>query len=218
MDFNDQNRNPAPAMAPNDPGMFLDWDDVISNDGQEFVILPEGDYEFEVSNVERGRFPGGPKLPACNKVIVTLVVHTPEGIATAKTDLIMHRSLEWKICSFFTAIGLRKHGDQIRMDWKGAVGRHGMAHFKPRSYQKKNGGEGTTNDVDHFIEPSGSERPQGAPAPVPMARPAAAPATMPQPGNWVSQAEAQVNNLQAQQLQFGPNGQSAQGGWRNNQF
>ena len=25
----------------------FDWDDAIENDGQEFITLPEGDYEFE---------------------------------------------------------------------------------------------------------------------------------------------------------------------------
>ena len=53
----------------------MEWDDVIENDGQEFVLLPEGDYQFEVVDFERGRFPGGPKIPACNKATVTLQKH-----------------------------------------------------------------------------------------------------------------------------------------------
>ena len=28
--------------------MIMDWDDTIESDGQEFVVLPEGDYTFTV--------------------------------------------------------------------------------------------------------------------------------------------------------------------------
>ena len=52
--------------------MFLDWDDAIESDGQEFVILEEGDYNFTVTDFERGRFPGGTKIPPCNKAALTL--------------------------------------------------------------------------------------------------------------------------------------------------
>ena len=45
----------------------MDWDDALENDGQEFIILPEGDYNFIVTDFERGRFPGSAKMPACNK-------------------------------------------------------------------------------------------------------------------------------------------------------
>ena len=51
----------------NNQNMFLDWDDAIENDGQEFIVLPEGDYNFTVTDFERGRFPGGQKIPVCNK-------------------------------------------------------------------------------------------------------------------------------------------------------
>ena len=54
--------------------MFLDWDDAIENDGQEFVTLEEGDYNFTVTGFERGRFPGSAKLPACNKATLTPAV------------------------------------------------------------------------------------------------------------------------------------------------
>ena len=49
------------ALDPN----VMGWDDVLENDGQEYVILPEGDYTYTVTNFERGQFPGGKKLPPC---------------------------------------------------------------------------------------------------------------------------------------------------------
>lgn len=64
----------------------MDWDDAIENDGQEFIILPEGDYNFTVTDSERGRFPGSAKMSACNKATLTLQVKTDDGIASVRTD------------------------------------------------------------------------------------------------------------------------------------
>lgn len=33
----------------------LQWDDTITNDGQDYITLPEGDYAFTVESFERGR-------------------------------------------------------------------------------------------------------------------------------------------------------------------
>ena len=63
-------------MDINNQGM--DWNDTLENDGQEYIILPEGDYNFVVTNFERGRFPGSAKMPPCNKAALTLVVNTDE--------------------------------------------------------------------------------------------------------------------------------------------
>lgn len=60
----------------NNQNMCMGWDDQIENDGQEFIILPEGGYNFTVTEFERGRFPGSAKIPACNKVTLTLEVKT----------------------------------------------------------------------------------------------------------------------------------------------
>lgn len=60
----------------NTENMILDWNDSIENDGQEFIVLPEGDYNFTVTDFERGRFPGSAKIPACNKASLTLRVDT----------------------------------------------------------------------------------------------------------------------------------------------
>jgi len=81
----------------NSQDMCMDWDDEIQNDGQEFVILPEGDYNFTVTDFERGRFPGSAKIPACNKASLTLQVKTDDGLAMIRTDLLLYRTLEWRI-------------------------------------------------------------------------------------------------------------------------
>ena len=47
----------------NNEGFALGWDDEFTNEQQEFVLLPEGEYPFEVTGMERARYEGGAKLP-----------------------------------------------------------------------------------------------------------------------------------------------------------
>lgn len=132
--------------------LIMDWDDSIENEGQEFVTLEEGDYVFKVTNFERGRYVGSAKIPPCNKATITVQVNTEKGIAICKFDLVLYRTLEWKLCSFFRAIGQKKHGEKLTMDWNKVVGSYGKAHFKPRSYTNNYGEEKTVNDIDRFID------------------------------------------------------------------
>lgn len=132
--------------------MEMDWNDSIETDGQEFVLLPEGDYNFVVTGFERGRFPGGPKVPPCNKAMITIQVNSEEGVATIKFDLLLYRTLEWKISSFFRCIGLKKHGEKLVMDWSKVVGSYGKCHIKQRSYINQYDEEKFINDVDRFYD------------------------------------------------------------------
>ena len=136
-----------------DQNQCMDWDDAIESDGQDYVLLEEGDYNFEVVDFERGRFPGSAKIPPCNKAALTLQVRTPEGkIASVKVDLILFRSLEWRLSAFFRCIGQKKHGERLVMNWGKVLGSHGRAHFKPRSYTNRDGEERRINDVDRFYD------------------------------------------------------------------
>ena len=64
----------------------LDWDSTIEEDGQQIIVLEEGDYNFLVTSFERGSFPGGNKIPACNKATMTVQVNSPKGLATVKME------------------------------------------------------------------------------------------------------------------------------------
>ena len=130
----------------------MDWNDVIEDDGQEFVLLEEGDYNFKVTGFERGHFPGSAKLPACNKATLTLEVDTREGCAYVKHDLLLCRNLEWRISAFFRCIGQKKHGERLVMDWNKVVGSHGRARFKVRNYTNRDGEQRQTNDLDRFYD------------------------------------------------------------------
>lgn len=131
---------------------FLDWNDSIEDDGQEYVILPEDDYNFTVTNFERGRFNGGVKIPACNKATITVQVEYKDKSITVKFDLLLYRTVEWRISSFFRSVGQKKHGEKLTMDWNKIIGAKGRAHFKPRTYTNQNGEEKQANDIERFID------------------------------------------------------------------
>lgn len=137
--------------------LCMDWGDSIENEGQEFITLEEGDYVFKVVNFERGRFAGSTKIPPCNKATITVQVKTDKGVASCRFDLILYRTLEWRLCSFFRSIGQKKHGEKLSMDWNKVVGSYGKAHFKPRSYVNQYGDEKVVNDVERFFDYSEEE-------------------------------------------------------------
>lgn len=130
----------------------LGWDEPIENEGPEFVILPEGDYDFQVVNLERGRHNGSDKLPPCNKAIVHIKIEGPEGESTIKHNLFLHTKTEGMLCAFFTAIGQRKKGERFEMKWNSVVGAKGRAKvaIKKWTYEGKSY-EG--NEIKRFYEP-----------------------------------------------------------------
>lgn len=134
-------------------GREYNWDDEISQDSAEFALLPEGEYEFSVTGFERGRYPGGAKLPSCPKATVSLRFGGVEGVAVIKHNFFLHSKCEGLLCAFFTCLGMRKRGEPLRMDWPGTVGRTGRAKITVRSYTGNDGREYQTNDVKQFLEP-----------------------------------------------------------------
>lgn len=131
----------------------MDWNDSIENDGTELTTVEEGDYTFRISSFERARYIGSAKIPACNKASITVDILTKDGKpAICKFDLILYRSLEWKLSAFFRSIGQKKHGEKLVMDWSKVLNSYGRAHFKPRTYTNNNGEEKTVNDLDKFLD------------------------------------------------------------------
>ena len=132
--------------------MLMDWNDSIESDGNEYVLIPEGDYNLTVTHLERGRFNGSSKIPPCNKATIHVQVKTKDGVSNVKFDLILYRTLEWRISAFFRCIGQKKQGEKTTMDWTKVVGSKGRAHFKQRSYTNQNGEERLINDIERFID------------------------------------------------------------------
>lgn len=107
----------------------LQWDDVIQNESS-FVELQEGDYVFVVESFERGRYSPGPnaKLPACNMATLKLRIDTNEGSAYINHKLFLHSKMEGRLSEFFMAIGQKKKGEPLKMNWNAVPGSTGRAH------------------------------------------------------------------------------------------
>lgn len=131
----------------------LGWDDVIENDSPEFVILPDGDYDFEVVDFERGRHNGSEKLPPCNKAIVHIRIEVKEGISIIKHQLFLHTITEGMLCAFFTGIGQRQKGERLKMNWNAVIGSKGRCKVGTRKWTNDEGKEMTFNEVKKFYEP-----------------------------------------------------------------
>lgn len=135
-------------------GRELGWDDQIEKDGPEFILLAEGDYDFEVVNFERGRHPGSEKLPPCNKAIVHIKIETPEGSATIKHNLFLHTITEGMLCAFFTAIGQREKGQKVTMNWNKVMGSTGRCKVGIRNWKGDDGRDLKSNEIKKFYEPA----------------------------------------------------------------
>ena len=125
---------------------MMDWNDYIEQESQ-FVTLPEGDYNFTVVRFEKATHEGSAKIPAgCNKAMLELRFDAPGlGKATIKDQLILHESLEWKLCAFFRSIGQKQHGKGITMNWNAVNGARGRAHviINDQGY----------NRIDKYLDP-----------------------------------------------------------------
>ena len=142
-------------MAAEEVKVF-DWDDEVEFDGEgggDFVTLEPGTYDFEVHKYERGTFTPkseNSKTPACNQIEITLKISTADGDAYVKDRFPLASTFEWKISSFFRSIGLKKHGERLRMQWDKAVGEKGRAKI---TKTKGNSDNIFFNNVDSYLDP-----------------------------------------------------------------
>ena len=135
----------------------LGWDDEIRNDGEysgeENVILPEGNYDFEVIKTEKAWFDGSAKIPACNMAKVYLRIDGGElGKALCVENIYLLERLEWKASAFLRAIGLKKHGEPIA--WRQLTqceGEKGRCKIYVDDY-KKDGETRQSNKVKNFYD------------------------------------------------------------------
>lgn len=140
----------------------IGWDDVIEKDGPDFVLLPDGEYPFRVTKLERARFQGSAKLPPCNMAILTITVDGGEKGASIVTHrLYLHTKTEGLLCSFFESIGQRKHGEPLRPRWGDVTGSTGHCRLGIHEFTKKDGSAGRSNKIVRFLPPP---EPKAAPA------------------------------------------------------
>lgn len=132
----------------------LDWDSDITKD-DEYEILPEGTYTFRVEALERGRYNGSEKMGACPVANLTLSVVNAETEKHGKIldSLYLHAKAEWRLSQFFTAIGQKKKGETLKMDWNMVPGSTGRLELTINEYTKKDGSKAKNNRVGKYLPP-----------------------------------------------------------------
>lgn len=181
----------------------IGYEGTISEEGSEFVLLPDGDYDFTVSKVTRTRHEASQNLPACNEVDVELTVWGPTDKTTITERFFLVRKFEWKLSQFFLSIGLKKHGEQLVMRWN-IEGSRGKCKVYIDRYKKQNGSDGQSNKIKKFY--AYDEDVQTAYAPVHQYQ--TPPAQYQQPANGYQQPVQQQTWQQPQQS----------GGWKPGQW
>ncbi len=129
----------------------MNWDDVIQNESQ-FVLLPEGIYDFTVTKFEREWFDGSAKIEPCPKAALELTITAPQGSAVVKESLLLSAQVEWKLCSFFKSIGQKKSGVAFKMDWTKVLGAKGKAEIEINEYVGNDGSQKKNNRVKSYID------------------------------------------------------------------
>lgn len=116
-------------------GRELGWDDTIQNDGQDFEPVAVGDYDVTIEKFDRSRSKGEGKLPPCNMAVVYFTVHAYDRDITIRENYLLHSSLEWKLSELFCGVGLKKKGEELRMNWQMLPGKKARAKvgLKPSS-------------------------------------------------------------------------------------
>lgn len=132
----------------------LNWDDEILEESS-FTLLPEGDYDFVVNSFKRGRHPGSTKLPACNKAELEITVDDKKGNkGIIFHNLFLHTKCEGILSAFFIAIGQKKHGEPLRMNWNAVIGAKGRCKVAIDKWTGNDGTEKQNNKITKFYEPS----------------------------------------------------------------
>lgn len=145
MDYYNPTAPITTAVQGND---WLDWDTTTFAAGNDFVLLPEGDYGFTILKTERERCQdGAPKLT------LTLDVDGGElGHVQLKDGIKWVGSMQWKIASVLEAVGAERDGEgNVTGSVEACVGMMGAAHVGVRKWIGKDGKERESNQVERYI-------------------------------------------------------------------
>jgi hypothetical protein len=127
------------------------WDDEISRD-DEFIVLPEGDYDFEVTSFERNRSKGSDSIPPSNMAVLDIRVSNGRDSVVVKDYLVLHSKMEWKLSQFFRSIGQKKQGEKVRMNWNAVIGSKGRCKLIVDKYTNDKGQTKENNKIAKYYD------------------------------------------------------------------
>lgn len=126
----------------------IEYDGYIEDDGYgEFTILKPGEYDFIVVEIEKlnAEKSGNPMVK------LTLQVDDNGELINIIDRLVLIKSCEWKLSGFFRSIGLKKHGERLKLRWD-IEGKKGRAKLGVRKYTNKDGNPREINEVKSYID------------------------------------------------------------------
>ncbi len=129
----------------------LGWDDQIEKEST-FILLPEGEYDYTVKSFSRGRHQGSAKLPPCPKAVLKIEVTNGTDSTTIEHNLFLHSKCEGMLSEFFVSIGLKKHGEPLKMNWNAVTGKTGRCKVYIDTWQGTSG-EMKSNKIKKFLDP-----------------------------------------------------------------
>lgn len=119
----------------NGADLNLDWDSGLDFvEEKEYSILPVGEYEFTVVNLEKTYSKAGSPMG-----VITLDIITDQGQhSTVKDYLVLTEPMAWKLSSFFQCVGLQKKGEVLKkMPWNKVVGAEGRVSIKHGTFNDR---------------------------------------------------------------------------------
>ncbi|MBY0584768.1 hypothetical protein K5I04_04820 [Murdochiella sp. Marseille-P8839] len=159
MGFYDNKNDFTPVQDANVPFTntegALDWDSVIEKDSSDFVLLPVGQYDFTIVNLEKKQYQGGEKMGPCPQADITIRVIEPESKepVDVTTPIFLHKKTEGIMSAFLVAIGQKKRGEPCRPNWNAMIGLRGRCEISHRSWTGNDGQEMKSNNVKKWLEP-----------------------------------------------------------------
>lgn len=159
-------------------------------DNHDYVLLPAGDYAFEVIGVGWS-ISSGSRTNGSDVMELRLMIYRDgsfrEKLGTVSENIIFHPSCEWKLDTFvksagFMVAGRKPHkGEELELEEHNLKGLRGWLKLKVESFKSTRDNETKqTNRVDVWLtdreycppETSTPTRGRPAPSPAPAAEPA----------------------------------------------
>ena len=129
---------------------MFDYDDALPDTGDDQPLLPEGNYQFKVLKMLRGRMKKG-NCAGAKSIELTIKVLE----ATWKETLILHRNTVFKVRQFFKAIGQQvEDGQPFRPDWSQVQGATGEAEIEVNEFTGNDGKLHQNNRVKRWLPPA----------------------------------------------------------------